>query len=67
MSGIDLIKTIRKKDSTCQLKIILISAFIKSNILDNDISNSLKIDKIIEKPLRLEHLKDEVQKRLLTK
>jgi len=50
MSGIDLIKTIRKKDSTFKLKIILISAFIKSNILDNDISNSLKIDKIIEKP-----------------
>ena len=50
MSGIDLIKMIREKDSTCQLKIILISAFIKSNILDNDISNSLKIDKIIEKP-----------------
>ena len=67
MSGIDLIKMIREKESTCQLKIILISAIIKSNILDNDISNSLKIDKIIEKPLRLEHLKDEVQKRLLTK
>ena len=50
MSGIDLIKMIREKESTCQLKIILISAIIKSNILDNDISNSLKIDKIIKKP-----------------
>ena len=62
MSGIDLIKRIREKDSTFKLKIILISAFIKSDILDNDISNSLRIDKIIEKPIHLENLIEEVQK-----
>ena len=67
MSGLDFIKKIRKKDTDYKLKIILISAFIKSDIMDNDISNSLKIDKIIEKPIRLENLKDEVQKLLLTK
>jgi len=49
MSGIDLIKKIREKDTTFKLKIILISAFIKSNIMGNDISDSLRIDKIIEK------------------
>ncbi len=65
MSGIDLIKKIREKDNAFKLKIILISAFIKSNIVDNDISNSLRIDKIIEKPIPLENLKDEVQKLLL--
>ncbi|HYJ01759.1 MAG TPA: response regulator [Nitrososphaeraceae archaeon] len=67
MTGIDLIKKIREKDSTFKLKIILISAFIKSDILNNDISNSLRIDKIIEKPVHLENLKDEIQKLLLTK
>jgi response regulator RpfG family c-di-GMP phosphodiesterase len=62
MSGIDLIKKIREKDTTFKLKIILISAFIKSNIMSNDISDSLRIDKIIEKPIHLENLIEEVQK-----
>ncbi|MDW3627331.1 MAG: response regulator [Nitrososphaeraceae archaeon] len=62
MSGIDLIKRIREKDSTFKLKIILISAFIKSNIMGNDISDGLRIDKIIEKPIHLKNLIEEVQK-----
>jgi two-component SAPR family response regulator len=66
MTGIDLIKKIREKDSTFKLKIILISAFMKSDILNNDISNSLRIDKIIGKPVHLENLKEEIQKLLLT-
>ena len=57
MSGIDLIKKIREKDTTFKLKIILISAFIKNDIIDNDISDSLRIDKIIEKPIPLQNLK----------
>ena len=61
MSGIDLIKKIREKDTTFKLKIILISAFIKSDIISKDISNSLRIDKIIEKPIPLKNLKDEVK------
>ena len=61
MSGIDFIKKIREKDTTFKLKIILISAFIKSDILGNDISDSLRIDKIIEKPIPLKNLKDEVK------
>jgi response regulator RpfG family c-di-GMP phosphodiesterase len=56
------IKKIREKDTTFKLKIILISAFIKSNIMSNDISDSLRIDKIIEKPIHLENLIEEVQK-----
>jgi hypothetical protein len=35
--------------------------------MGNDISDSLRIDKIIEKPIHLENLKDEIQKLLLTK
>ena len=67
MTGLEFIKKIREKDTTFKLKILLISAFIKSDIMGNDDRNNLRIDKIIEKPIRLEQLKDEVQKLLLTK
>ncbi len=43
MTGLEFIK---RKDTTFKLKILLIHAFIKS-----DIPNSLRIDKIIEKPI----------------
>ena len=63
MSGIDFIKKIRKKDTNCKVRIILISAFVKTDlILNNSKITSLNIDKILEKPIRLETLKDEVQK-----
>jgi response regulator RpfG family c-di-GMP phosphodiesterase len=62
MSGIDFIEKIREKDTICKVKIILSSAFIKTDLILNDRKiNSLNIDKIIEKPIRLETLKDEVQ------
>jgi len=58
-----LIKKIREIDTNLKIKMILISAFIKSDlILNNNILNSLSIDKIIKKPIHLETLKDEVQK-----
>ena len=41
---------------------MLISAFMKNDLDDNDISNNLKIDKIIEKPIRLGLFKEEVEK-----
>jgi CheY-like chemotaxis protein len=70
MNGIDFIKRIREKysssrsssSSNFQLKIMLISAFIKNDLNVQDILNNLKIDKIIEKPIRLELFKEEVQK-----
>ena len=59
MSGLDFIKKIRENDTNSKIKIILISAFIKSDLnIDDDKLNSLKIDKIIEKPIRLETLKE---------
>ena len=67
MSGLDLINKIREKDTGCNIKIILISAFMKSDVNVNDRLKNLKIDKIIEKPIRLENLKNEIQKLLLTK
>ena len=62
MTGLEFIKKIREKDTTFKLKILLISAFIKRNIMGNDASNSLRIDKIIEKPIHIEKLIEEVHK-----
>ena len=63
MSGIDLIKKIREKDQNYAKKIILISATIKGNILTDyyeELSN-LKVNKILEKPIPLEVLKNEIR------
>ena len=66
MSGLDFINKIRQKDTDYKIKMILISAFIKSDLnVDDDKLNRLKIDKVIEKPIHLENLKDEVKKLLL--
>jgi CheY-like chemotaxis protein len=64
MSGIDLIKKIREKDEYYTKKIILISATIKGDILTDyyeELSN-LRVNKILEKPMSLEELKNEVKK-----
>jgi response regulator RpfG family c-di-GMP phosphodiesterase len=66
MSGLDFINKIREKDTDCKIKMVLISAFMKSDLNGDDgVVNNLKIDKVIEKPIRLENLKDEVKKLLL--
>jgi response regulator RpfG family c-di-GMP phosphodiesterase len=66
MSCLDFINKIREKDIEYKIKMILISAFIKSDLnVDDDKLNRLKIDKVIEKPIHLENLKDEVKKLLL--
>ena len=59
MSGIDLIKKIREKDEDYKIKIILISATIKGNILTDyyDELSNLKVNKILERPMSLEILK----------
>ena len=63
MSGIDLIKKIREKDQDYAKKIILISATIKGNILKDyyDELSNLKVNKILEKPMSLEILKNEIR------
>ncbi|HEX2407029.1 MAG TPA: response regulator, partial [Nitrososphaeraceae archaeon] len=60
MSGIDLIKKIREKDTNCKIKTIIISAFIKDNI-PYDKSYTMTIDKILEKPVYLDRLKKVIQ------
>jgi CheY-like chemotaxis protein len=62
MSGLDLIKEIREKDRNHRIKIIVISATVKNDIIDyNNKFLNLKIDKFLEKPLSLEKLKDEIK------
>ena len=60
MSGIDLIKKIKEKDTNYKIKTIIISAFIKDN-LPYDKSYITMIDKILEKPVYLDRLKNEIQ------
>ena len=65
MSGIDLIKEMREKDTNCKIKTIIISAFIKDN-LPYDKSYITMIDKILEKPVYLDRLKNEVKELIST-
>jgi DNA-binding NtrC family response regulator len=65
MSGIDLIKKIRGKDTDCKIKTIVISAFIKDN-LPYDKSYILTVDKILEKPVYLDRLKKVIQELITT-
>ena len=58
MSGIDLIKKI--KDTNCKIKTIVISAFIKDN-LPYDKSYITTVDRILEKPVYLDRLKNVIQ------
>src|SRR5688500_10205989 len=63
MSGIDIIKKIREKDQNYTKKIILISATIKGYILTDyyDELSNLKVNKMLEKPMSLEILKNTIR------
>ena len=60
MTGLDFIKHVRNIDVHFLIKIILITAYIKNNLVV-DKSTNFRIDKIIENPIPLEKLKDEVK------
>jgi DNA-binding NtrC family response regulator len=59
MSGLDLVKKIREKDSKSKIKTMLISAYLKNDLLKDNVDMK-KIDKIIEKPVDIDKLKNEV-------
>ena len=62
MSGVDLIQKLREKDQDYKIKIIVISATIKNNIMNyNDKFLELKVDKFLGKPISLEKLKNEIK------
>jgi response regulator RpfG family c-di-GMP phosphodiesterase len=63
MSGIDFINKIREKDTYCKIKTIMVSAYIKYNI-PYDKSYTMKIERILEKPVYLDRLKTEIQQLL---
>jgi CheY-like chemotaxis protein len=56
LSVIDFLKKIREKDTDCKIKMMLISAFMKSDLNVNVPLTNLKIDKILAKPKSLENL-----------
>ena len=60
MSGLDFINKIREKDTYCKIKTIMVSAYIKDNI-PYDKSYTMKIDRILEKPVYLDRLKKVIQ------
>ena len=58
LSGWDLIEMIRETDRNYRIKIIVISATVKNDIINyNDKFLNLEIDKFLEKPLSLEKIK----------
>ena len=63
MSGLDFINKIRKKDTDCKIKTIMVSAYLKDNI-PYDKSYTMTIDRILEKPVYLDRLKTEIQQLL---
>jgi DNA-binding response OmpR family regulator len=65
ISGLELIKKIREKDTDCKIKTIIISAFIKDNI-PYDKSYSMTIDRILEKPVYLDRLKKVIHELIST-
>lgn len=59
MSGLELVKKIREKDSKSKIKTMLVSAYLKNDLLKDNVDMK-KIDKIIEKPIEIDKLKNEV-------
>jgi CheY-like chemotaxis protein len=59
MSGIDLIKKIREQDFNSNIKTMIISAYVKDAFL-KDNSYTQRIDKILEKPVDVATLKNEI-------
>ena len=59
MSGLDFIKKIKEKDSNSNIKTIIVSAYVKDDLLQDN-PYIKRIDKIIEKPVDVDTLKNEV-------
>jgi len=59
MSGIDLIKKIREQDFNSNIKTMIISAYVKDTLLKVN-SYTQRVDKILEKPVDVETLKNEI-------
>ena len=59
MSGLDFIKKIKEKDSNSNIKTMIVSAYVKDDLLQDN-PYIKRIDKIIEKPVDVDTLRNEV-------
>jgi response regulator RpfG family c-di-GMP phosphodiesterase len=59
MSGLDFIMKIKEKDSNSNIKTMIVSAYVKDDLLQDN-PYIMRIDKIIEKPVDVNTLKNEV-------
>ena len=60
MSGLDLAVEIRKLDE--KIKIVLITAFMTEDLIDDFKFKNAKIDRIVQKPVKLAELRNSVAK-----
>ena len=66
MNRLDFIQQIREgynssRNKNCQIKVVLISAFMISEFTLNEKIPNLKIDKILEKPIPLDLFKQTIE------
>ena len=59
MSGLDFIKKIKEKDSNSNIKTMIVSAYVKDDLLQDN-PYIKRIDKIIEKLVDVDTLRNEV-------
>lgn len=60
MSGIDLAKEIRKVNE--KIKIILITAFMVEDLIDDEKFKNARIDFVVQKPMKFTNLKESIVK-----
>ena len=60
MSGIDLAKEIRKVN--VKIKIILITAFMVEDLIDDEKFKNARIDFVVQKPMKFTNLKESIVK-----
>jgi DNA-binding response OmpR family regulator len=58
MSGIELAREIRKTNN--KMKIILITAFMTADLIDNENFKNARIDSVVQKPVRFSSLKESI-------
>ncbi|WP_148686992.1 response regulator [Candidatus Nitrosocosmicus hydrocola] len=58
MSGIELAREIRKTNN--KMKIILITAFMTADLIDDENFKNARIDSVVQKPVRFSSLKESI-------
>ncbi len=58
MSGIELAREVRKTNN--KMKIILITAFMTADLIDDENFKNARIDSVVQKPVRFSSLKESI-------